>query len=245
MFEEVLHLKEVDSTHAMLQQMTERGELVCGRVLSADFQTGGRGQGSNKWHSKAGQNILMSLCWCPVALSASRQFGISVAVSMAVVKMLNQNKIPELRIKWPNDIWSGERKLAGLLVSNTVSGNMIAQSIVSIGLNVNEAEFPAELPNPVSMRMISGLEYDRMMLMRSLLELIREHLGLLDRGNIDALKEEFRVHLLGLGQKRVFSVAGMITTCVIEGVDEYGRLRLIHHDGRTSAYDMSEIKMIQ
>lgn len=245
MFDEVLHLEVVESTHAMLQQMTERGELVCGRVLSADFQTGGRGQGSNSWHSKYGQNILMSLCWCPAALSASRQFGISVAVSMAVVKMLKQHKIPEVRIKWPNDIWSGDRKLAGLLVSNTISGNMIAQSIVSLGLNVNEPEFPAELPNPVSMRMLSGLEYDCMMLMRSLLELIREHLGLLDRGNIDALEEEFRLNLLGLGQKRVFSVAGIITTCMIEGVDEYGRLRLMHHDGTISAYDMSEIKMLQ
>lgn len=245
MFDEIIHFEVAESTHTMLQEMANRGDMVCGKVLSADFQTKGRGQGSNIWHSKAGHNIMMSFCWCPVALSASRQFGISVAVSVAIAKILRHHQIPDIKIKWPNDIWSGERKLAGMLVSNTVSGSTITQSIVSVGLNVNESDFPVELPNPVSMRMLTGIEYDRTLLMRQVLDLIGEYLGLIEKGKTDVLNNEFQSLLLGLGQKRVFSISGMKAVCEVRGVDEFGRLLLKHADDMIGAYDLAEIKMLQ
>ncbi len=245
MFIEIIHFDTVESTHLMLQQMAAAGDLACGKGLAADYQTGGKGQGDNHWHSKAGLNILMSFCWCPANFPAARQFGISMAVSLALVHLMDQHNIPETSIKWPNDIWSGQRKIAGVLVSNTVAGGNIQQSIISIGLNVNQLSFPFNLPNPVSMYNLTGIAYSRQLLMHRLVQLLNEMLCKLEAKESEPLRTEYLSRMLGLGRKRLFNLQGKIVECEIAGVDEYGRIQLIQPDGLIRAFGLSEARLVQ
>jgi BirA family biotin operon repressor/biotin-[acetyl-CoA-carboxylase] ligase len=245
MFHELIHLESTESTHMLLQQLADSGEVVCGKMIVADYQTGGKGQGANQWHSKAGLNILMSFCWCPTNFQASRQFGISMAVSLAVVRLLDQCGIADVTIKWPNDIWSGKCKLAGVLVSNTIRGINISHSIISIGLNVNQLSFPQELPNPASMASLTGKAYNRHALIERLRNLLTEMLSKAENEGLDELRTAYLLRMLGIGQKRRFDLGGKIAECRINGVDAYGRILLTLPDGLTKAFELTEARLIQ
>lgn len=245
LFDIFRHIELVDSTHLMLQRMSEGDVSTCGHVLTADFQTGGKGQGQNRWHSEHGKNLLMSLCWCPINLEASRQFDISMAVSLALVRLLDSLGVPEVMVKWPNDIWAGERKIAGILITNTVSGHLIANSIISVGLNINQQNFPSELPNPVSVSMLTGMYYDRQVIMHQLISLLAENLKLINSDRAGTLQPAYLARMLGYGQRRLFKIAGEIREYKIAGVDTYGRILLLHHGEAVRAYDLSEAAMVQ
>ncbi|MBK9291241.1 MAG: biotin--[acetyl-CoA-carboxylase] ligase [Bacteroidetes bacterium] len=245
MADNMLRLGPTTSTHKLLSEMLQAGEPVCGKVITADFQTGGRGQGNNTWHSAPGQNLLMSFCWCPRHLAASRQFEITMAVSLAIAGLMDAFAIPSVSIKWPNDIWSGNSKLAGVLISNTVSGALITHSIISIGLNVNQLDFPEELPNPVSMRMLSGRIYDRHGLLAELMDYMKKEIGRIEQGDAKLLRINYLNRLRGLGEIRQFRIGGNLVDCKIAGVDEFGRIQLATAPGQLQAYDLSEARMVQ
>src|SRR5690606_4057758 len=118
-----------------------------GLCVTADYQTGGRGHIGRSWHSASGQNLLVSYVFYPEMLTASQTFDLSVWVSGALVELVRSYGIDHVRIKWPNDIYIGDQKVGGILIQNTLRGEHMKNSIVSIGLNVNEIDFPQDLPN--------------------------------------------------------------------------------------------------
>ncbi|MCC8018471.1 MAG: biotin--[acetyl-CoA-carboxylase] ligase [Rikenellaceae bacterium] len=126
-----------------------------GDLIIAEAQTRGRGQRGNRWHSTPGLNLTFSLVTEPRFLPAGEQFLLSEAVSLAVVDTLRRYAV-EAAIKWPNDIYVGDRKIAGILIENDICGAVLARSVIGVGLNVNETSFPDYLPNPVSMSGITG-----------------------------------------------------------------------------------------
>ena len=132
-----------------------------GTVVSATEQSAGRGQRGNSWESEPGKNLTFSILLHPAHIDAREQFAISEAVSVAIVEVLRQH-IPDtpVAIKWPNDIYVGDRKICGILIENSLSGNGISHSIAGIGINVNQAEFHSDAPNPVSLLNVTGTETD-------------------------------------------------------------------------------------
>lgn len=134
-----VHLPQCQSTNDYLQKLLNEGNLPLeeGYVVSTDFQTAGRGQRGNTWVSEAGQNLLFSVLLRPNFLSAQRAFWLSAAAAVAVAKAL-EKFVPEVRVKWPNDILINGLKIGGLLIENTVSGQNLDQSIVGLGLNINQ-----------------------------------------------------------------------------------------------------------
>ena len=145
-------------------------------VVITDNQTAGRGQRGNKWESAPGKNLTFSLVLFPDWMSASRQFELSMLVSIGIVNALRKYvDEPEwLKIKWPNDIYFGDRKLVGILIENTVSSGSIARSIIGIGINVNQSVFESDAPNPISLVHVTGFELDRKKLLGSVVENILE-----------------------------------------------------------------------
>jgi len=132
-----------------------------GTVVMAREQTAGRGQRGNSWEAEPGSNITLSLLLRPEGLEPACQFVISQAVSLAIVDMLGHFVSEPVRIKWPNDIYVGDRKICGILIENTVTGSAIDRSIIGIGLNVNQMEFHSDAPNPVSLRqLMPNVEFD-------------------------------------------------------------------------------------
>ena len=171
-----MYIERTNSTNTLLRELIAKGEWQAGEeYLYTGFQTAGRGQSGNGWESEEGKNLLCSILLShqPSEVSGVRPaFDLNVAVSVAVHRMVNsQFSIlhSQLTIKWPNDIYWGDRKIAGILVENTLIGSEVRYSIAGIGLNVNQTEWLSNAPNPVSMRQISGEEYDIHELMKTLM----------------------------------------------------------------------------
>lgn len=149
---------EIDSTNTEMLRRTDALENFS--VIAAVNQTSGRGQRGNAWHVQEGKNLTFSLLlkFQPGELEASDNFRLSIATSLAMLDYLRGEGI-ECKIKWPNDIYYKNKKICGILIENNLSGRSISNSIIGIGLNVNQADFPAGLVNPISMSQITNKSY--------------------------------------------------------------------------------------
>ncbi|HAY71465.1 MAG TPA: biotin--[acetyl-CoA-carboxylase] ligase, partial [Saprospirales bacterium] len=137
-----IYLESINSTSTFAQELLSKSNPNEGTVISAGYQTSGKGQGSNKWQSEADKNILLSFILYPKFLKASKQFYLSIFVANAIVNWLDKI-IPEqpVRIKWPNDIYVGHQKLGGILIQNTLKADAIEHAVIGIGLNVMQQQF--------------------------------------------------------------------------------------------------------
>ncbi len=162
---QIIHIDETDSTNRWLKNYPSAEDTV----VWTDFQTAGRGCGNNSWESEAGQNLLFSILIHPKNISARQQFVISKSISVAIYDVLSQY-IEEVSIKWPNDIYWRDRKICGILIENTLSGEEIRKSIIGIGLNINQSHFLSDAPNPVSLRQILHKTTDRECILADILK---------------------------------------------------------------------------
>ena len=156
----IIRVDEVESTNLYLRQLVREEHPEEGSVVIADYQTGGRGQMGNSWFSAKGENLLFSLLIYPRGVQANEQFIISRIASLAVKNTLDQFT-DDIRIKWPNDIYWKDKKIAGMLIENDIQGKEIENAVIGIGINLNQQVFPIGLPNPVSLRQITGVEHQR------------------------------------------------------------------------------------
>jgi len=171
---QIIHIDETDSTNRWLTTQADSTPAE-NKVVWADYQTAGRGCGTNRWESERGKNLLFSMLIHPIDLPANRQFHISMAVSLAICEALGQH-IGALSIKWPNDIYWKNAKICGILIENTLQGGCIKDSVIGVGLNVNQRRFLSDAPNPVSLWQICGREFDREQLLHDILNALDHHL---------------------------------------------------------------------
>ena len=168
-------------------------------AVVAEYQTAGRGCGSNTWESERGKNLTFSVLLHPTEIPADCQFRISEAVSVAICETLERCFRPlspadsspnlgeqEISIKWPNDIYVGDRKICGILIENQLRGRLISDSIVGIGLNVNQMEFRSDAPNPVSLAQLTGHEEDREALLQAFLQRLSDTMAMAPEVLIEA-----------------------------------------------------------
>ena len=150
-------LKSTDSTNSELRRrLDQSGDLS---IVAAEMQSAGRGQGEHTWHSLPGRNLTFSILLRHRCLKASDALAVTSIMALGIRDYLRSKGI-EPWIKWPNDIWVGEKKICGILVENTINAGMIEFSIVGVGLDLNQTDWPPELPNPVSLKELTGQDYD-------------------------------------------------------------------------------------
>ena len=155
------HLNTTDSTSLELRRRMSAEELPHGYCISADFQTAGHGQATNRWESEDGKNLLFSLLLRPIIIPAAEQFVITELVTLAIINVLQDYIRQRITIKWPNDIYVGDKKLCGILIENALCGSTIDTCIVGIGININQELFVSDAPNPVSLKQLNGRDNDR------------------------------------------------------------------------------------
>lgn len=160
-----MYIPETHSTSSLLHELYE-DNLPHMFTIRTDYQTAGRGQAGNSWESEAGKNLLFSALLRYEGIHAAQQWRLSMLVAVALWETLAKYLPPEqLTIKWPNDIYFGDKKLVGILIENSLSGLYIGHSIVGIGVNMNQTKWLSNAPNPISMKEITGEEYDAEVLM--------------------------------------------------------------------------------
>ena len=155
-----MYIKQTYSTSTLLREQYS-DTLPHLYTIRTDFQTAGRGQAGNSWESEAGKNLLFSALLRYEGIHAAKQWRLSMLVAVALWDTLSKYLPQEqLTIKWPNDIYFGDKKLVGILIENSLSGQYVGYSIAGIGVNVNQTQWLSNAPNPISMKEITGEEYD-------------------------------------------------------------------------------------
>ncbi len=209
-------------------------------VLVAETQQQGRGQGGAQWTTESGKNLTFSVLKRFNNLLAKDQFLVSMAVSLAIFKALNAIKIPDLSIKWPNDILSGNRKLCGILIENTLKGSQLKHSIIGIGVNINQESFDS-LPNASSLTLISGKTYDLDILLDEILILLKKQLAPLEGNLVNAINKEYQQLLFRKDQSAIYEIGDRQVKGIIRGVNKEGRLLLEIGSQSIESYGFKEI----
>ena len=246
----VVHIEETDSTNRWLREMTLRNgssvshdsfdteePSIC---VVADYQTAGKGCGTNSWESERGKNLTFSLLFHPDDIPASGQFRISEAVSVALCQTLASYIYNKVEIKWPNDIYVGDKKICGILIENRLQGSIIKDSIVGIGLNVNQAVFLSDAPNPVSLLQLLGHEVDREALLQRFLKALGDAFAM----TAEELSAAYRQKLYRQdGYYDYQDASGMFKAKLLDVLID-GRLVLLDADGKARYYAFKEVSFI-
>ena len=244
----IIHIDETDSTNRRVKEELHKrdgsfcvndGDYTKGTVpfvYWADYQTAGRGCGTNSWESERGKNLLFSIGIRPEGIAVNSQFHISMVTSLSICEALGRY-IGDLSIKWPNDIYWRNGKIGGILIENTLHGSTIKDSIIGVGLNVNQRTFHSDAPNPVSLWQISGQETDREQLLHDILNSFSELLGQDVRGR----------YLSMLYRRKGFhpytDKSGAFMAELVD-VEDDGHLLLRDDEGRDRRYAFKEVTFI-
>lgn len=244
----VVHLLEVDSTNryvrdeaAVLWKNRGTGDFA---IVTAGHQTAGRGQRGNTWNSNAGENLLFSILVRPgETLEVSKQFLLSQAVALSIHDAMKCYGI-DTKLKWPNDIYAGNRKLAGILLELDYSGAFVEQAIIGIGLNVNQEGFQPMERTPVSMKMLWKRDFILDDVLATVLDMFERYYTEMRFGNRDAIAAEYKRVLLGMNERHTFIDRDGHFDAVIEDIESDGRLILRCNDGSTGRYAFKEVEML-
>ena len=238
-----IHLEQIDSTNAYLQRQQAECDIR-NWVVSANEQTAGKGMGSNGWESEVGKNLTFSMAMDMSFLPAERQFLLSEAVALGVVHALDTMLPKEkLHIKWPNDIFYENHNLAGILINSTIKANMMDVSIIGIGLNVNQVRFQDWPTHPISLKQITGMEYDLEPLLQQVSESVAKETERLKK-DVSAVDTEYLQRLYRYRTWANYEVDGKVLRLLMKGIDPFGRLLLIDEKNKTYCFDIKEIKFL-
>lgn len=237
------HFDQLDSTNAYLQRMQSEHDIH-NWVVSADEQTAGKGMGSNGWESETGKNLTFSLAVDMGFLPAERQFLLSEAVALGIIEVLDKTLLTEqLSIKWPNDIYYGNCKLAGILINSTIKANMMDLSIIGIGLNVNQMQFQDWPTHPISLKMITGKEYDLKPMLEQIASQVIKKVELL-KSDPTSIEQDYLKRLFRYQTWADYEVGGNVRRLFMTGIDPFGRLMLVDEKNNSYCFDIKEIRFL-
>jgi BirA family biotin operon repressor/biotin-[acetyl-CoA-carboxylase] ligase len=236
-----ISLLEVDSTNNYASNLMKSETLPHGSVITAQFQTHGRGQREHTWASEANKNLMASWVFHFSLFKVTRSFAYNQAIALALRESIAQFLNHEVYIKWPNDIVVQNKKLAGILIENMVQGDTIKSSICGIGVNVFQQSFEVQHASSMILQGAQLKDVDEVLycLHQNLLkriESVHSHPVLMDR--------EYLQHLYQFGKNIDFYHNQRKMGGQIKGVDEWGRLLLETHDGKTHHFQAGEIQWI-
>ena len=239
----LIKLNAIDSTNAFLKGLASKQELENFTVVSAESQTKGKGQMGAVWTAEASKNLIMSVLVKDFSLDASQIFNLNIAVSVAVIEVLESINIPDLSIKWPNDIMAYNKKIGGILIENSIKSDGTIISIVGLGLNVNQTNFE-NLPKASSLAVICNTEFNKQDILFSIIDEMEKHIKL-GKQNPDVLWSNYTCKLFKIGKPMPFSSLNKINFMgIIQGVSSVGKLQILLEDYSVNEFDIKEIQML-
>lgn len=240
-------LQETDSSNNFLTQLCDLEKYEDLTTLVVERQTAGKGQRGNSWESDAYKNLTYSFVLHPHFIEVRNQFILSQIVSLSIKEVLSKYT-DDITIKWPNDIYWKEKKICGILIENSLSGHCIERSIVGIGLNINQEVFRSDAPNPVSLKQITGEEYDRYQVLERLMNRIKLYYSLLKHDE----EEEEATNIAKLYHESLFRKDGYHRYTDDDGeftarlvcVEPDGRYVLEDEEGNQRKYLFKEVQYV-
>jgi BirA family transcriptional regulator, biotin operon repressor / biotin---[acetyl-CoA-carboxylase] ligase len=235
-------IDSVDSTNNYAMAQVHGGTASHGMAWYARNQTAGKGQRGKSWEAEPGKNIALSLVLQPQSLNVPGQFYLSASVALACHEFFCRYAGDETKIKWPNDLYWRDRKAGGILIETIYHGAILKYAIAGIGININQTKFATDLKNPVSLKQITGKEYDALVLAKELYALLMKRTGALDPTSFKKTMKEYNQHLYGLNKKVKLKKDNAIFETVIKEVNDKGQL--ITADAVERYFNFGEVKWI-
>ena len=241
----IIKLNAIDSTNAFLKRLNQEKNLKDYTVVTADKQSEGRGQRGAIWQSEPYKNLIMSVFKRSLQLNGNAQFYLSMAMSMAVVRTLENFNLPAIKIKWPNDILSANEKICGILIESYLKSGIIDTAIIGIGLNVNQCNFPG-LPKATSLKKQMNRDFDLVEIRNVLLAKIKDYVKMLENEVLrNKLKQEYLSYLFRINKPSTFeNTQGAVFMGFITGVAGNGKLIVRMEDNLLEEFAAKEIKLL-
>jgi BirA family transcriptional regulator, biotin operon repressor / biotin---[acetyl-CoA-carboxylase] ligase len=239
----IIRLTEVDSTNNYAIKNMSVQNLDEGTIILAEKQLSGRGQINNFWESEKGKNLLLSILLKPSFLPVGHQFLISKIISLSVFETASLY-CDNVTIKWPNDIYIGDNKAAGILIENGIMGYTISYSIAGIGLNINQDRFTSNVPNPVSLKMITGIDFNKEEILFLLLNNMNKWYDMLLNGEIKQIDSCYLKRLYRLNKVANFKDESGTFYGTIKGVNNIGQLVIEKENGVSKEYHFKEVSFL-
>ena len=239
--------ESIGSTNTYLRELNGGDPDYDYEVAVASFQTAGRGQKGNTWESEAGKNLLFSILAHPQGIKVQEQFYISEAIALAVsdsvIAFIGPEYADGVSVKWSNDVYWKDFKMAGILIENTLQGDRILDTVAGVGLDVNQEVFVSDAPNPISMRNITGREFDIDALLNDIVERFINYMELPDdkRQEVDKLYRNRLYRREGYHEFR--DENGIFKAC-IEGIRPDGCLMLQTRSSEHRVYEFKQVQFI-
>tara|TARA_B110000003_G_scaffold230767_1_gene232915 strand:- start:20133 stop:20879 length:747 start_codon:yes stop_codon:yes gene_type:complete len=238
----IIPLDNVNSTNSFLSENLNDSSFFEGVVVVANAQTQGRGQGENLWHSNSGDNLLFSVLLQPKC-DLIYQFYLNQFIAVSICQTLMQFGL-DCQIKWPNDILVNKKKIAGILIENKIQGRMLHSSIVGVGLNVNQSDFPDQLINPTSMKLLLKDSIDINQVLETLIVQLEKHYFQFKRNELNVINENYQSLLFKRNEKAYFIIKGKRVETIIREVNKQGEI-VLEIDNELKSFSNSQIKMIK
>ncbi len=239
----IIELKNTCSTNDYLLSQINTKELAEGTTVIATNQTKGKGQQNNIWFSEPGKNLTFSILLKPVSIDAENMFMISKAVSLGIVKYLNSLG-KEFTIKWPNDIYYRDKKICGILIENRLLGAQLSHSVIGIGLNVNQTNWPIELPNAVSLKTIFANEFDLSICLKGIYESIMVWYNILLESDYNMIENEYYKNIYRKVGFHRYLANNIEFEAEIVNVSPDGNITLRKNDGSKEGFYFKEVEFI-
>ncbi len=239
----ITHLPEVDSTNNFALSLLNKKSNIsyCNTVIHADFQTSGKGAYKNTWESNKAENLLFSIIICP-EISAENQFLISKITSLSLIEYLKSHGI-QAKIKWPNDILVNQKKIAGILIENSILGHNISTSTIGIGLNINQLQFSIEL-KAISLSLLkSNQKFDLSSELDKFLLFFKKWLNIC-HSNSETVHSEYFLKLWGTTEILNYKDDNQNFKAKIHNIDDFGRVTLQLTDNQLKTYGFKEVELI-
>jgi len=239
---DIIHLKKISSTNDYLLENNK--EYENGTVVVTESQTAGKGLGKNVWESEKGKNLTLSILLKPGNIKSDEQFNLNMSTSLAIRKFIQKFTTAKITVKWPNDIYAGNKKIAGILIKNFLYGSSIERSIIGIGININQETFTGDAPNPISLKQLTGQDHDLNQLLNELLQQLDVYYETLSNRYFEALNSEYYKHLYQLNEWHDYLIHDQHVKGYIQGIDEFGQLTLTDKQGRIYVCGLKDIEFL-
>lgn len=235
----LVKLDAVGSTNDFLKALAREGNIENFTVVSTENQISGRGQMGSRWEAEPAKNLTFSVLVQNVIRHPDEIFNLNIAIAVSLINSLENCHVPNLAVKWPNDIMSGTKKIGGILIENVMKPDGEIWSVGGIGLNVNQKNF-AGLPKASSMAVVCGIEFDRNQLLQDIASVIESNLTAPD---FERLRRQYLQMLFRKNQVSAFSDGHQTFNGIIRDVDYSGKL-VLETDSETKTFSLKEIELL-
>ena len=241
---QIIKLNAIDSTNTYLKELSLENDIEDNTVVYTENQRQGRGQQGTVWVTEPGKNLTFSILKNFKALSVANKVWVNCLVSLAVAEMLEEMAVPDIKVKWPNDIMSGNQKICGILIENVIQGKRIKKAIIGIGLNVNQTDF-SNVPKASSLKLLLGETFSLMPVLLSLANAIIAKLADLNTYDWEQIQDTYETMLYRRGVPSAFEDAsGHRFMGIIRTIAVNGDLQVELEDGTLENYSLKQIRLL-